>query len=88
MIYIDTKTGFIGIPRSSVGSVFAKKEMGSITVAMRISDGTCLTLCKTLRTNEAKILVERIIEAIEQGKNMYICPHVFYSIGTEKHMFH
>ena len=87
MIYIQDETAFIGIPPSSVSSISAIVEKNYADIIMSFNDGTRLVLGRDTGMYCGRVIVRRMLEAIEQGKELHIRPNLDYRIGAEKYMF-
>ena len=87
MIYIQDETAFIGIPPSSVSSISAIVEKNYADIIMSLNDGTRLTLGRDTGMYCGRVIVRRMLEAIEQGKELHIRLKLDYRIETEKYMF-
>lgn len=87
MIYIEDETAFIGIPSSSVSSIIAIVEKNYANIMMSLNDGKRLTLGRDMGMYHGRVIVRRMLEAIEEGKELHIRLNLDYRIETEKHMF-
>lgn len=87
MIYIQDETAFIGIPSSSVNSICAIVKEGYADIIISLNDGKRFTLGRDTGMYCGRVIVRRMLEAIEQGKELHIRPNLDYRIETEKHMF-